>query len=1321
MLPTVHLCRLLLLLTLPIATGTSEATTYFVRTVGDDRATGTTVEQAFKTLNRAMQVLKHGDAIVVAPGVYRESSLITERFGTSESKLMIIGDETGQKTSTTAGPVIVQSDSPTAPALRLHRVQHAHVEGLTFGPGTAGIVLEQCRDSIVTRCTFDRLASGLTATRCTDLRIEASEIKRCGLGVSLNSVVRCRISHLTTAGCTSAALSFVLCGSGTLRNNLFVANNSNFVADELSAESWTSDHNVLTGSTGAWGQVPVVAVPHEWFAASGQDRHSIHVAPAFRNPSTLDLRIDPAVRWGGGLPGQKVGIRLDPPVPLDRDGKAFRVREGAVSCGAHEYPEPSDEAGWKPLPVDLEGRGPRQSAGLYRENGTLVRQLLQNATGIGPLWWDGRDEDGRPIDGGTMEVRWVTHDVRVVEDGSIGDNGSALGSYNGDNPEHVALLPDGRFLVATTYDEAGIPLRLHAASGAPIHGVHLAEKSFQAITWSDHQFIGIADPLPHARLVLLDESGERVPLTDAFDSIPLLTPAEVAQVAEEQKSLATHRQALRKYESDLRRLQQQRKPTDTLKKPAPPVVRGFRVGGIAARQGIAYVALTGFGRIRRLDLRSGRHLGDWPLPGIEGIAFDETGSLWAIAGQDLTRVDIQNGSVARRFASSLQHPRYLSVAGGRLAVGDRQDDRIACLDAATGRVLATLGSSIEANRWTPVVPDLFSDPRGLALYPDGRLLVADHLGMRCLWTERRQLVFEQVSTFLDICVAHPLQPEFVYSRMGILRVDESTGAWTITHRFPTAYNDFIASQAFVLEGRPFVAFGKEGAIQILWDVSDPENPRLAAELTRERFPAMQQKGIRPLCITPENGLAGANGCQIRVAPFKGWDSQNRPQWDFAATASRGQKSWPDRPGFTLKRGLTCDPKSGDFYSLAVTDRLKQMVPMWGADGTGVGKVDSEGNVRWFVPSSGNHYQSISSVHDGRHFWIMACKSFGGQIDLFNEDGLLLATGNWGWLVNHQVGFVDIISGCQAFRRTDGKPAAYVEDDLIGRFTRVRVDGSESLQRGTKAIAWLPRPPEEEPPSVHLAGPTVDRSILIPRIEPIPVDGTWTPFERTGVAPQILALPIMTWGRYRPEALLESCRAGAFAASFAHDTEHLYVYIVATDDTPRFDSESPDKMWAFDGIELWVEQEQFGLGFTRDGKAQLFKYRFHGPDGKALYTCNYPIPAGNVWGSKLSEVGRHPLGQRLGHGLGRTLDGAGYALMARIPLQEIRLVGGLPNVAGRQGEANLPTTGQPGEMLRIGVTYDGVERWGREQDFKVSWPASLMYSDPNRSHPFIFGR
>jgi len=85
--------------------------------------------------------------------------------------------------------------------------------------------------------------------------------------------------------------------------------------------------------------------------------------------------------------------------------------------------------------------------------------------------------------------------------------------------------------------------------------------------------------------------------------------------------------------------------------------------------------------------------------------------------------------------------------------------------------------------------------------------------------------------------------------------------------------------------------------------------------------------------------------------------------------------------------------------------------------------------------------------------VFAGKDFGGQVDVFNADGLRLTTGNWSWRSNWQMGFVDLRYAVQCYLRHDGKPGAYVEDDNIGRFTRVRLDGADTIRATSRTIRW----------------------------------------------------------------------------------------------------------------------------------------------------------------------------------------------------------------------------------------------------------------------------
>jgi hypothetical protein len=114
-----------------------------------------------------------------------------------------------------------------------------------------------------------------------------------------------------------------------------------------------------------------------------------------------------------------------------------------------------------------------------------------------------------------------------------------------------------------------------------------------------------------------------------------------------------------------------------------------------------------------------------------------------------------------------------------------------------------------------------------------------------------------------------------------------------------------------------------------------------------------------------------------------------------------------------------------------------------------------------------------------------------------------------------------------------------------------------------------------------------------------------------------------------------------------------------------------------------------------------------------------LPRDHVWASQIADLAQHPLGAQLATITGVSFAGKpGYAVTAKIPMTHVKLVGG---IAGRDGQKIENMTGQPGEVLRIGVAFGGIAAFGREQDFKVNWPSTLMFSDPTRSTPFVLGK
>ena len=91
------------------------ATTYYVRTVGNDSNGGTTKNTAFKTITKAITVSIPGDTVYIGSGTYNKALSVESKAGTSNSQINIVGDTTGAFTGDSAGEIIVTS-LETAPA-----------------------------------------------------------------------------------------------------------------------------------------------------------------------------------------------------------------------------------------------------------------------------------------------------------------------------------------------------------------------------------------------------------------------------------------------------------------------------------------------------------------------------------------------------------------------------------------------------------------------------------------------------------------------------------------------------------------------------------------------------------------------------------------------------------------------------------------------------------------------------------------------------------------------------------------------------------------------------------------------------------------------------------------------------------------------------------------------------------------------------------------------------------------------------------------------------------------------------------------------------
>ena len=679
-----------------------------------------------------------------------------------------------------------------------------------------------------------------------------------------------------------------------------------------------------------------------------------------------------------------------------------------------------------------------------------------------------------------------------------------------------------------------------------------------------------------------------------------------------------------------------------------------------------------------------------------------------------------------RFPTGLSAVDGIAVNAKLAAVSDTRDCKIAVVDLADGTV-RTIGRDRTAV-YQPVSWDLLRAPKGISFLADGRLVVLELNRMRLMDLADSNKTVDIITDLPDTAATNPTDPSIVYTNIGIFKVDYKTGAWKwiVEHGQPTdaipskleADRPMMVGRTIVLSGRPYLMTSSHPVDVLMYDLTDPLNPRRSTDV-----PA--GFGVYATIAFGKNGDlinwgGPPNKVQFRVWPYKGLDVNNNPQWDKPKSIVIGAPADPNgmRGMFTRNSiAMAGDCGTGNVYFLADTKDRNGMTRGFGEPG--IGKMLADGTPEWWVPSAdGSNYMSIDDLSDGHDTWILGCQSVNGLTDVLDSYGLRLATGNWDETTGFGAFWVDLRYGLTAFVRPDRKLGAYVEDDSLGRMMRYRMEGARTLKRQMSSFEWVPgaSPAADSLPDSGMCdGAGLKTTLSIPRIAPTAIDGDWSTW---GIAPQIVILPSnITGGHNAPSDLLQTFRQATAIGGVVHDDANLYAYFLVADDNPHFDALKLGDLWRTDGIEFWVEEEQFGLGLLADGTPDLWKYRFYDTHG-VPYTKQYALPRENVWATAIADMSANPLGKQLELITGHSLSGMkGYAVEAKIPYSEFKLSGG---IAGRTSLNILPVTGQAGETIRIAVTLDKINATGRRQDYLTNWPLGFQFSDPSSSVPFVFG-
>lgn len=146
---------------------------FYVRVTGDDANAGTSADEAFSSIGRAISAATDGDRIVVGPGTYKEMVDINRLGGLPEAPVFLVADPSGKLTLDEPGAVTI--DAKDLPAgIRLTRSTFVVIDGFTIngarGSNAAGVHVRSASNNVTVRnCEVSNNRDGIRVQDSDDL------------------------------------------------------------------------------------------------------------------------------------------------------------------------------------------------------------------------------------------------------------------------------------------------------------------------------------------------------------------------------------------------------------------------------------------------------------------------------------------------------------------------------------------------------------------------------------------------------------------------------------------------------------------------------------------------------------------------------------------------------------------------------------------------------------------------------------------------------------------------------------------------------------------------------------------------------------------------------------------------------------------------------------------------------------------------------------------------------------------------------------------------------------------------------------------------
>ncbi len=465
------------------------------------------------------------------------------------------------------------------------------------------------------------------------------------------------------------------------------------------------------------------------------------------------------------------------------------------------------------LTVPLPDRGARViSVAVCNAQGELVRTLPPVVFDRPPgaktvtIRWDGLDDDGRPLPPGRYTVKVLTHrgiGQRYVT--SLHNAGNppwrtddGTGSWGGDHGPPIAAASDSeRVYLGWTVSEAGWAIIALDYRFTPDGKV----RKF----WGQHQVLDIgiivtalasdgerlfvaqdgkswggdwADPqaLNKAGVVLWDAKTGR-PINFPFGK-RVLAVSEWLDSLKPTELLPFERQSIYHPLISRKRTWERFRDHDF-----GPQELGLNLLGIAVAGETLYASLFLENKIVAFNWQTGEKVKEFAVPKPVGIAVAGDGSVIAVSGKSVVRLDPQSGQWTPLVAGGLSSPWGLALdAQGRIYVTDCGNAMQVKVFDAKGALIGTIGKS-GGRPWVGIYePNGLLRPSGITVDREGKVWVCEHDDTPrrvSVWDSSGKLIADLLGpgAYAVEAAADEQNPRWVNVHHTLFEVDYATGKW----------------------------------------------------------------------------------------------------------------------------------------------------------------------------------------------------------------------------------------------------------------------------------------------------------------------------------------------------------------------------------------------------------------------------------------------------------------------------------------------------------------------------------------------------------------